>query len=127
MLAWVFVWQFLFSGTLEIATSSIGMAEYTGFLWPRLAAHPWSIKFLAAGITAVAMLALYRKIQDIARLMLILWIGMLATAAWIVGTGFAHLNPHLLFDFPPSAGHIVVPFMLGLGNGSMLIRFNILG
>ncbi len=36
MLAWIFVWQFLFSGTLEIATSSIGMAEYTGFLWPGL-------------------------------------------------------------------------------------------
>ena len=34
MMAWIFVWQFLFSGTLEIATSSIGMAEYTGFLWP---------------------------------------------------------------------------------------------
>src|SRR5882762_5656526 len=28
MMAWVFVWQFLFSGTLEIATSSIGMAAY---------------------------------------------------------------------------------------------------
>src|ERR1700681_1024079 len=25
MMAWVFVWQFLFSGTLEIATSTIGM------------------------------------------------------------------------------------------------------
>ena len=36
MMAWIFVWQFLFSGTLEIATSSIGMAEYTGFLWPKL-------------------------------------------------------------------------------------------
>src|SRR5438445_7367220 len=66
MLAWVFVWQFLFSGTLEIATSSIGMAEYTGFLWPSIAAYRWGTKLLAGAITAVAMLALYRKIQDIA-------------------------------------------------------------
>ena len=127
MLAWVFVWQFMFSGTLEIATSSIGMAEYTGFLWPKLAANGWSVKFLSAAITGVAMLALYRKIQDIARLMLILWIGMLLTAAWVIGTGLTHLNPHLLLDFPPGAWHIGIPFMLGLGNGTMLVMFNFLG
>src|SRR5947209_18537001 len=73
------------------------------------------------------MLALYRKIQDIARLMLILWIGMLLTAAWVIFTGMTHLNPKLLFDFPPAAWHIGLPFLLGLGNGTMLVMFNFLG
>jgi amino acid transporter len=127
MLAWIFVWQFLFSGTLEIATSSIGMAEYTGFLWPHLLEYRWGVKLLAASITAVAMLALYRKIQDIARLMLVLWIGMLLTAAWVIFTGMTHANPRLLFDFPPGAWHIGLPFVLGLGNGTMLVMFNFLG
>ncbi len=127
MMAWIFVWQFLFSGTLEIATSSIGMAEYTGFLWPKLIAYRWGVKLLAAAITAVAMLALYRKIQDIARLMLVLWIGMLLTAAWVIVTGMTHLNPKLLFDFPPGAWQIGLPFLLGLGNGTMLVMFNFLG
>src|ERR1700681_5066007 len=54
MMAWIFVWQFLFSGTLEVATSSIGMAEYTGFLWPGLLSYRWGVKLLAAGITALA-------------------------------------------------------------------------
>jgi amino acid transporter len=127
MLAWIFVWQFLFSGTLEIATSSIGMAGYTGFLWPKLSAFPWGVKLLAATITAIAMLALYRKIQDIARLMLVLWIGMLLTAAWVIFTGMTHLNPRLLLDFPPGAWHFGLPFVLGLGNGTMLVMFNFLG
>src|ERR1700758_1826592 len=127
MLAWIFVWQFLFSGTLEIATSSIGMAEYTGFLWPKLLEYPWGVKLLAAAVTAVAMLALYRKIQDIARLMLILWIGMLITAAWVIYAGVAHLDTRLLFDFPPGAWRVGLPFMLGLGNGTMLVMFNFLG
>ena len=127
MLAWIFVWQFLFSGTLEIATSSIGMAEYTGFLWPKLLGYRWGIKLLAAGITAIAMVALYRKIQDIARLMLVLWIGMLVTAGWVIYTGMSHLNPRLLLDFPPGAWTIGLPFMLGLGNGTMLVMFNFLG
>jgi amino acid transporter len=127
MMAWIFVWQFLFSGTLEIATSSIGMAEYTGFLWPQLITYRWGVKLLAAGITAVALIALYRKIQDIARLMLVLWIGMLLTAVWVIFTGMTHLNPKLLFDFPPAAWQIGLPFMLGLGNGTMLVMFNFLG
>jgi APA family basic amino acid/polyamine antiporter len=127
MMAWIFVWQFLFSGTLEIATSSIGMAEYTGFLWPKLLAYRWGIKLLAASITGLAMLALYRKIQDIARLMLVLWVGMLLTAAWVIFTGMTHMNPKLLFDFPPGAWNIGLPFMLGLGNGTMLVMFNFLG
>jgi APA family basic amino acid/polyamine antiporter len=127
MMAWIFVWQFLFSGTLEIATSTIGMAEYTGFLWPKLVTYRWGVKLLAAAITAVAMLALYRKMQDIARLMLVLWIGMLITAAWVIVTGMTHINPKLLFDFPPGAWRIGLPFILGLGNGTMLVMFNFLG
>src|SRR5205807_4973651 len=109
MFAWIFVWQFLFSGTLEIATSSIGMAGYTSFLWPKLSAFPWGVKLLAATITGIAMMALYRKIQDIARLMLVLWIGMLLTAAWVILTGMTHLNPRLLLDFPPGAWHFGLP------------------
>ncbi len=127
MMAWIFVWQFLFSGPLEIATSSIGMAEYTGFLWPKLMQYRWGIKLLAAAITAIAMMALYRKIQDIARLMVILWIGMLLTAGWVIFTGMTHLNPKLLFDFPPGAWNVGLPFLLGLGNGTMLVMFNFLG
>src|SRR5207253_11162431 len=85
------------------------------------------IKLLAAGITAIAMVALYRKIQDVARLMLVLWIGMLITAAWVIFTGITHLDPKLLFDFPQGAWNIGLPFMLGLGNGTMLVMFNFLG
>jgi len=57
----------------------------------------------------------------------VLWIGMLLTAAWVIVTGMTHLNPKLLFDFPPGAWQIGLPFLLGLGNGTMLVMFNFLG
>jgi putative effector of murein hydrolase len=50
---------------------------------------------LDAYVMALAMVALYRKIQDIARLMLVLWIGMLITAAWVIFTGMTHLDPKI--------------------------------
>ncbi len=37
LLKFVFVWQFLFSGPLEVATGAIGLAKYLGFFLPVLA------------------------------------------------------------------------------------------
>jgi amino acid transporter len=127
LMAWLFVWQFLFSGTLEIATGTVGMALYSGFLFKGLVAHPWAMRLLAAGFALVAMLLLYRKIGDIARTMLALWGVLLLTSLWVVVEGFVHLNPRMLFDFPTGAWHLGLPFLLGLGNGSMLVMYNFLG
>ena len=33
LMAWMFIWQFLFSGTLEIASGSIGMVQYLSYIW----------------------------------------------------------------------------------------------
>jgi amino acid transporter len=126
-MAWMFIWQFLFSGTLEIASGSIGMVQYLSFLWRDLTLHPWRIKFLAAAISAFVMFSLYRKIQDIARLMMILWITTLATTGWVIVSGLAKMNLHLAFDFPPHAFALNWAFLLGLGNGTVLVIYNYLG
>ena len=44
LMAWLFVWQFLFSGTLEIATGNVGMALYTGFVFKGLVSRPWAMR-----------------------------------------------------------------------------------
>ena len=127
LMAWLFVWQFLFSGTLEIATSTVGMAAYASYLFKGLSLHPWAIKFLAAGLSLGAMMLLYRKITGIARTMMVLWIGLLLTSAWVVVEGVLHFHKSLLLDIPPGAFHLNIPFLLGLGNGTMLVMFNFLG
>jgi amino acid transporter len=127
LMAWMFIWQFLFSGTLEIASGSIGMVQYLSYIWKDLGNHPWGIKFMAAGISALVMLSLYRKIQDIARLMLILWITTLATTGWVIISGLVKMNTHLAFDFPPGAFDLNWAFLVGLGNGTILVIYNYLG
>jgi amino acid transporter len=59
--------------------------------------------------------------------MLVLWSGLLLTSLWVVVEGALHLQTRLLFDFPPGAFHLNLAFLLGLGNGSMLVMFNFLG
>ncbi len=40
-LKFLFVWQFLFSGPLELASGMLGFADYAGFVWPGLSAVAW--------------------------------------------------------------------------------------
>ena len=37
LLKFVFVWQFLFSGPLEVTSGAIGLAKYLGYFYPGLA------------------------------------------------------------------------------------------
>jgi len=127
LMGWLFVWQFLFSGTLEIATSTVGMAAYTSFLFKDLTAHPWAIRFLAASFSTAAIILLYRKTRDITRIMMVLWIGLLITSGWVITEGVLHSQKALLFDFPPNAFSPSLALLLGLGNGTMLVMFNYLG
>ena len=53
-----------------------GMALYTGFVFKGLVSRPWAMRSLAAGFALAAMFLLYRKIRDIARIMLVLWSGL---------------------------------------------------
>src|SRR5919108_4546486 len=39
LMAFLFVWQFILSGPLEIASGYIGFAQYAGYIWHGLAAH----------------------------------------------------------------------------------------
>src|SRR5215470_7953148 len=36
LMAFLFIWQFILSGPLEIASGCIGFAQYLGYLWPQL-------------------------------------------------------------------------------------------
>jgi amino acid transporter len=124
LMAWMFVWQFLFSGPLEIASAGIGMVNYCSFLWHM---EPITMKWAAALICAIVVFALYRHIKDVARLMLGMWIVALVTTGWVILAGLTHMNTHLLFDFPAGAFKLDWAFLLGLGNGTVLVIYNYLG
>jgi len=127
LMASLFAWEFLFFGPLEIASGTIGMTQYISYLWKGLARHPWGMKLAASGIAVIVMISLYRKIHDVARLMLILWITTLATTGWVIVTGLTHLNLHMAFSFPPGAFHLNWAFLIGLGNGTIVVIYNYLG
>jgi len=125
LLAFLFIWQLLFAGPLEIASGNIGLAQYLKVFWPSMT--DLQMKLAAAGVGVVLIVALYRKITDIAKIMLGLWIVMIVTTGWVVLTGIVRFQPSLAFDLPPNAWQLDLNFLGGLGQGTANVLYLFLG
>jgi len=125
LMAFLFVWQFILSGPLEIASGYIGFSQYLKYIWRELSAS--HLFLIAAGVGAINVLALYRRIESIAAITLWLWIGTLAAAVIVIFTGMAHFDRRVAFDFPPGAFRFSLGFVLGLGTASRIGVYDYLG
>ncbi len=125
LMAFLFVWQFILSGPLEIATGYIGCARYLRYIWTGLT--PTGLLGVAALIGAVNIFLLYRRITAIATITVALWIGTIATTIAVVLTGALHFDRHVAFDFPPGAFTLSAGFLFGLGAASRIGVYDYLG
>jgi len=135
LLPFLFIWQFILSGPLEIASGTIGFAQYLTYFRPL---SPWLMKWspremqwlvqwLAVGVAALTVVLLYRKIESVAKLMVALWVGVILTIAVVLVCGLPHFNARVAFDFPPGAFSFSRGFVLGLGSAMMLAMYDFLG
>ncbi len=125
LMGFLFVWQFVLSGPLEIASGYIGFAQYAGFIWRGLT-RPWTIVLVTAvGIVNIALL--YRRIHSIAKITVSLWAGTLVTVLAVIVTGASHFDARVAFDFPPGAFDFSLGFFLGLGAASRIGIYDYLG
>src|SRR3954462_12946292 len=125
LMGFLFVWQFVLSGPLEIASGYIGFAQYASFLWSGLTRTESIVLVTVIGVINIALL--YRRIQSIAKITISLWIGTLITVLAVILTGATHFNPGLAFDFPPGAFNFSLGFFLGLGAASRIGIYDYMG
>ncbi|HWE38265.1 MAG TPA: APC family permease [Isosphaeraceae bacterium] len=138
LLKFLFIWQFLLSGPLEIASGAIGLGQYAGHLFPRLDAAAWSVaprwsgreaitwtvthgQILAIALTLGLVALAYRRIEVAGKLMVALWVGMLVTVLWTIVAGLSHASPSLALG-PPSPG-ARSPLALGRALGLAMYCF----
>jgi amino acid transporter len=123
--AFLFIWQFILSGPLEIASGYIGFSQYLGYLWPSLTTVQYAL--IAAAVGVLNLVLLYRPIGSLGPLTVTLWVGSLLTTAAVIFTGARHFDPRLAFDFPPGAFNFSVGFLIGLGAASRVGIYDYLG
>ncbi len=125
LMAFLFVWQFILSGPLEIASGYIGFANYLGYIWTGLT--PRGLFAVCVAVGVVNILLLYRRIGSIAKITVTLWAGTLLTTIAVVVSGILHFDSRVAFDFPPDAFSFSLGFLFGLGAASRVAVYDYLG
>ncbi len=126
LLPFLFIWQFIFSGPLEVASGCIGFSSYLDVLWParwgaltevvvekrmedgkektdEKSILTFKGKLAASGVAGLAVVLLYRRIGSIGKLTIALWVGMLLSVGAVIVTAASGFSPGRAFTFPPQA------------------------
>ncbi len=104
LMSFLFVWQTLIQAPLVAASGAIGFAQYFAYLVP---ITDWQKKIVSASVIVLLTILLYRKINSIGKISLLLCSGVLLMFCWIfVGyfsaphhTGFVHEFVNADFNF----------------------------
>ena len=131
MLPFLFVWQFLVSGTMEVASGYIGAMPYVEFIWPGLSElQTWHIpggtSTLAACCCLIVTWMLSRRIDVVGWFGIVLCTGTMITVVTVIVSGLTHFNASLL-TFPPDAFRIDGKWVNGLGAAMLIAIYDYLG
>jgi amino acid transporter len=128
----LFIWQFLISGTLELASGYIGMTDYLKYAIPQLepTLQRWGVPggraSLAALTVVVVTVLLCRRIRTIGWLAVMLCAGTIVTVLTVIVAGVIHFDASLLV-MPPDAFHIDRRWVAGLGGAMLIAIYDYLG
>ena len=89
MMGFLYVWQTVIQAPLVAASAAIGFSQYLGYLVQLTA---WEQKAVSGAVIIFITFLLYRKIDNIGKIGVLLWSGVLLTLGWIIIGGIAHGN-----------------------------------
>lgn len=123
--AFLFIWQFILSGPLEIASGYIGFVDYLSYIWRGMTPAIRSVILVWVGLLNIILL--YRRITHIGRLTVLLWAGMMITVTTVILTGAFNFSWQRAFDFPPNAFTFSMGLFFGLGQATRVGIYDYLG
>jgi amino acid transporter len=126
LMAFLFIWQLILSGPLEIGSGLIGFKQYLNYLWPQTGNHHLD-QAIAVVLGVLVIALLYRRIGSIGKITVALWIGVLLTTGAIIFGGIGHFDSKIAFDFPPHAFDFSLGFVFGLGAAAQIGIYDYLG
>src|SRR5689334_18331664 len=125
LMAFLFIWQFMLSGPLEIASGYIGFANYAAYFSQGMTQRQSLMLVTAVGI--INIILLHRRITSVGKITIILWVGTLLTILAVIASGARHFDARLAFDFPPGSFNFSLGFLMGVGAASRIGIYDYLG
>lgn len=87
LMSFLFVWQTSIQAPLVVASASIGFAQYLTYLVPLEA---WQQKMVSGGLVILVFLLLYRKIETIGKISVVMGVIVVLTIVWIISSGLLY-------------------------------------
>lgn len=132
LIPFLFIWQFLISGTMELASGYVGAMGYLKYALPGLepALHRWHIPggmgtVAAAGCLLIALMLCWRT-RTVGWLAIVWGLGTMITVLAVIVIGLAHFDRSLL-RMPPGAFHVDFKWMAGLSGAMSYAVYDYLG
>src|SRR5262249_21615444 len=128
LLAFLFIWQFMLSGPLELASGLIAMDMFSQALSPAWEAFNnehtlrivlWEKEGLGLtfsparlgciGVGTLLIGLVYQKVTALGRLTLFFWLAVLGIIAWLLVEGGMRFSPSVAFDWPSASDRQLYP------------------
>jgi fructoselysine transporter len=124
LFSFLYVWQTMIQAPLVMASAAIGFAEYLSFFTPL---SSWEAKTVSGTVVILVVILLYRKIEQIGKLSVILWVCMIVIFTWIITGGFMHGN--MMEPLKHINDNLVLNqlFFIALGQASVKTIYTFLG
>jgi len=124
LMSFLFVWQTSIQAPLVLASGAIGFAQYLQYLLPL---DYYQQKLVSVFVIVLVTFLLYRKIESVGKISLILWAIVLFTLIWIIFAGFTHKQVSYSFWPDDSSDFFKGAFWVALGQASGKTIYSYLG
>jgi fructoselysine transporter len=124
LMSFLFVWQTSIQAPLVVASGAIGFAQYLSYL---VDLDFWQEKMVSGALVIIVFCLLYRKIETIGKISVVLGSIVVLTILWIIVSGLAH-QQHAINLLPPDTGSFFdKAFIAAIGYGSVQTVYAYLG
>ena len=124
LMSFLFVWQTCIQAPLVVASGAIGFAQYLSYL---IDLSFFQQKLVSGGLVIIVFLLLYRRIETIGTISVILWIVVVLTVAWIILSGLTHQKHPLQLLPSGEQSFFQYSFWAAIGQGSVKTVYSYLG
>lgn len=122
LMGFLFIFQTILVAPLSIAGGAVGVSDYLQFVWTTMT--PLQHNVLAAGLCLGTAALLWRDIESIGRLAVVMLVGVLVTVGWVIGVGLFTFSPAMAFDFPPEAFVMNEALATSVGAAAVLAMYS---
>jgi amino acid transporter len=122
LMGFLFIFQTILVAPLSIAGGAVGFSDYLQFVW--ITMTPVQHHAVAASVCIAMAALLWRDIESIGRLAVVMLAGVLLTVGWVIVVGLFRFSPAMAFDFPPEAYRLDGSLAAALGAASVLAMYS---